>query len=85
MDVRVRRVLGNLGSEVWNAVPSIGEDPEPEVRALARAAQCAPGTTDKAKVQKNNGIGGTQPHLDDIVWAKFTVKNPAGFLSKLFL
>lgn len=85
MDGRVRRVLGNLGSEVWDAGPSIGEEPEPEVRALARAAQGAPGTTDEPKVQQNNGIGGTQPHLDDIVWAKITVENPAVFLSQLFL
>lgn len=38
MDDRVRRVLGNHGSEVRDAVPSIAEDPEPEVRAYRSSA-----------------------------------------------
>ena len=85
MDGRVRRVFSNHGSEVRHAVPSIGEDPEPEVRALTAAADGAPDTTDEPKIQQNNGISGTQSHLNDIVWAKVAVENPTALQSQLFL
>ena len=81
----VGRVLGNDRSEMWDAVPSIAEDPEPEVRALTRAAHGAPCTTEEPKVEQNNSVRGTHSHLDHIMWAEIAVENPSALLNQLFL
>jgi hypothetical protein len=67
-------VSSDHGPEIWHAVSSIVEDPEPEVGALARSAQGAPSTPEEAKIQQNDCIGGAQPDLDTIMQAKIAVE-----------
>ena len=85
MEVGVRRIPGNRVPETRHALATIGENPAPEVGALRRSAQGAPGAAEEREVQQNNGICSTQPHLDGIMRAKIPIQDPAVFLNELLL
>jgi hypothetical protein len=51
MEVGVRRIPGNRVPETRHALATIGQNPAPEVGALRRSAQGAPGAAEECEVQ----------------------------------
>lgn len=85
MDGCLGSVLIDRFHQKRSALAAISEQPEPEIKALARASNSSPGAEGEREIQENYGIGGLKPDLDRIIMPKVAIQNPVILLDKLSL
>lgn len=51
--------------------------PCPEVTTFGPAAPCSPGTQREGKIEHDNGVGPTEAGLEEVVWPKIAIHDPA--------
>ena len=66
MDFRARCVFGDRFKENRTALPAVGQDPPPEVDALARPSNRAMSATQEGEVQKDDRVRGAKTSLNNV-------------------
>ena len=75
-DSRGRRIGTHRFNEERPALATIPKEPEPEIKALARSADRSPCTSDKRKVQEDNGVCRPKSNLDGIIGSEIAIHDP---------
>ena len=85
MEFRARCALGDRFKENRTALPAVGQDPPPEVDALARPSNRAMSATQKGEVQKDDRIRGAKTSLNNVKLPQITIDDPSVFRDKQVL
>jgi len=78
-------MVGNRFHENGAAPPTPRQHPMPEIGALARSAECPPGTARQRKIQEDNRVRRPQPLLDRIIRTKVAIHDPFFFTDEFLL
>jgi hypothetical protein len=80
-----RCVVCDRFQENRTALPAVGQDPPPEVDALARPSNCAISATQKGEVQEDDCVRRAKASLNNVKLSQVTIDDPPVFRDKQVL